>query len=113
MELLWNALSGAWDLIIHGNPTLMTVIWFTIQVAVISTAAAAVIGLPIGLAIGLGRFRGRRALQIVANASMGLPPVIVGLVLFLMFVPQGPVGGLQLHVAELGGVIVPPVARLV
>ena len=54
------------------------------------------IGLPLGLAIGLGRFRGRRVLQILANASLGLPPVIVGLFLFLLFVPQGPLGSLHL-----------------
>ena len=61
----------------------MSIIWFTLQVAVIATVVAAAIGLPIGLAIGLGRFRGRRVLQVLANASLGLPPVLVGLFLFL------------------------------
>jgi len=65
-------------------------------VAVVATVIAAVIGLPIGLVIGLGRFRGRRALQILANASLGLPPVIAGLFLFLLFVPRAPLGSLDL-----------------
>ncbi len=84
----------------HGDPYLLSVIWFTLQVAVIATASAAVIGLPIGLAIALGRFRGRRVLQVLANASLALPPVIVGLFLFLLFVPQGPLGALQLTVTR-------------
>jgi tungstate transport system permease protein len=72
------------------------VIWFTVQVAVVATALACVIGLPIALVIGLGRFRGRRMLQVLANASLGLPPVVVGFFLFLLFVPQGPLGSLHL-----------------
>ena len=50
-------------------------LWVTIRVAVVSTSVALVIGLPIGVALGLGRFRGRRALQMLANASLALPPV--------------------------------------
>ena len=60
--------------------------------AVVSTAAALVIGLPIGLAIGLGRFRGRRALHILANASLALPPVVVGVFVLLLVLPQGALG---------------------
>ncbi len=96
MSLLWNELRDAVPLIFHGNPYLWSVIWFTIQVAVVSTAVAALIGLPIGLTIGLGRFRGRGLLQALANASMAIPPVLVGLLLFLLLVPQGPLGSLQL-----------------
>jgi tungstate transport system permease protein len=96
MRLLWDELRTAVPLIFHGNPYLLSIIWFTIQVAVVATVIAAVIGLPIGLVIGLGRFRGRRALQILANASLGLPPVIAGLFLFLLFVPRAPLGSLDL-----------------
>jgi tungstate transport system permease protein len=100
MALIWHELRAAVPLIWHGDPYLLSVVWFTIQVALIATACAAVIGLPIGLAIGLGRFRGRRALHLAANAGLGLPPVLVGLVLFLAFTPQGPFGGLQLNVTR-------------
>jgi tungstate transport system permease protein len=67
---------------------------------VVATVAATVIGMPIGLAIGLGRFRGRRTLQFLANASLGLPPVLAGLFLFLLFVPQGPLGSLHLMLTK-------------
>ncbi|MFZ0089717.1 MAG: ABC transporter permease, partial [Solirubrobacteraceae bacterium] len=100
MHLWWEVLRRAVPLITDGDPYLVSVIWFTIQVAAVATAAAAVIGLPIGLAIGLGRFRGRRGLQILANASLALPPVVVGLFLFLLFVPQGPLGALHLPITR-------------
>lgn len=96
MQLLWEVLKRAVPQIWHGNPYLLDVIWFTVQVAVVATALACLIGLPLALVIGLGRFRGRRLLQILANASLGLPPVVVGFFLFLLFVPQGPLGSLHL-----------------
>lgn len=100
MRLLWEELRNAVPLIFHGDPTLWRIISFTIQVAVVATACAAVIGLPIALLIGLGRFRGRGALQVLANASLALPPVVVGFILFLLFVPEGPLGGLHLTVTR-------------
>lgn len=102
MGLLWDELRVALPQIWHGDPDLWSIIWFTIQVAVIATASAAVIGLPMALALGLGRFRGRRAMQILANASLGIPPVVAGFFLFLVFVPQGPLGALHLNVTKKG-----------
>jgi tungstate transport system permease protein len=96
MNLIWNELKDAVPMIVHGNPTLLSVIWFTLQVAAVATAIAAVIGLPIGLAIGLGRFRGRRAAQALANASLGLPPALVGAMLFLVSAGGAPLSSLQL-----------------
>lgn len=96
MHLLWDEFHRALPLIFDGNATLWQIIGFTLQVAAIATACAAVIGLPIALVIALGRFRGRRALQVLANASLGLPPAVVGVVLFLLFAPQGPLGSLEL-----------------
>jgi tungstate transport system permease protein len=100
MRLLWHELRHAVPLILHGNPYLLSVIWFTLQVAAVATVIATVIGLPLGLTIGLGRFRGRRVLQLLTNAGLGLPPVLVGLFLFLLFVPRGPLGSLHLTVTK-------------
>jgi tungstate transport system permease protein len=102
VHLLWETFRHAVPLIFHGNPNLWSVIWFTIQVALIATASAAVIGLPIALVIGLGRFRGRGALQLLANASMALPPVLVGLFAFMAFTPRGPFGSLHLNATRTG-----------
>jgi tungstate transport system permease protein len=94
--LLWDELKTAVPLIFHGNPYMGSVIWFTVQVTFLATALATIIGLPFAVLIGLGRFRGRALLQWIANAGLALPPVLVGLVLFMLFIPQGPLGAWRL-----------------
>jgi tungstate transport system permease protein len=96
MQLIWDELRKALPMILHGNPKLLDIIWFTLQVAAVATAAATLIGLPIGLALGLGRFRGRNVLRALANASLAIPPVLVGVFLFVLFSPQAPLGFLHL-----------------
>ena len=96
MAYLWDQLRRAFPLIIHGNDYILSVTWVTVRVALISTAVALVLGLPIGVALGLGRFRGRRTLQILANASMALPPVLVGVGVLLVLLPRGLFGSLQI-----------------
>jgi len=96
MHLIWQEIRAALPLIVNGNPQLFRIIWFTLQVALIATALAAIIGVPIGLAIGLGRFRGRGILHAFANASLALPPVVVGVFLYALFLPHAPLGSLQL-----------------
>jgi tungstate transport system permease protein len=97
MSYLWQQLRGAVPLIIHGDPYLVSLIWVTIRVALVSTAAATVIGLPIGAALGTGRFRGRRALHLLANASLAMPPVVVGIAVLMLLLPQGPFGSLRIE----------------
>ncbi|WP_300681423.1 ABC transporter permease [Nocardioides sp.] len=96
MTFLLDGLREAWDLLISGDPELMHLLWVTLQVAGVATAAALVIGLPIGLWLGLARFRGRGALIALANAGMGLPPVFVGLVLALLMFPASALGRFHL-----------------
>jgi tungstate transport system permease protein len=100
-----DELRAALPLIFHGDPYLVSTIVFTLEVAAIATAAACAIGIPLGLAIGLGRFRGRRLLHVLSNAGMALPPVLVGLFLFLLFAPEGLLGGLQLLATQRAVVI--------
>lgn len=95
MAYLWHELRQAIPLIASGNDYIVNLTWVTIRVAVVATTGALVIGLPLGLALGLGRFRGRRALQIVANASLALPPVLGGLFVLLLTLPRGVLGGLH------------------
>jgi len=61
-----------------------------------ATTVAAVMGLPCGAALAICRFPGRRALTLLANAFLGLPPVVVGLALYLMLSRSGPLGALAL-----------------
>jgi tungstate transport system permease protein len=97
MGYLWDQLRGAIPLIAHGDPYIMGLLWVTLRVAFVSTAAALVVGLPIGLALGLGRFRGRRTLQLLANASLALPSVVVGIAVLLFLLPQGALGSLRIE----------------
>ncbi|HEX3977478.1 MAG TPA: ABC transporter permease [Solirubrobacteraceae bacterium] len=97
MSYLWHQISSAVTLIVHGDPYLMGLLSVTARLAAVSTIAALIIGLPIGAALGLGRFRGRRALQLLANASLALPPVVVGVVLLVFILPRGPLGSLRIE----------------
>jgi tungstate transport system permease protein len=112
MGFLWTQLREAVSLIAHGNPYLFSLLWVTVRVAAVSTVCALVIGLPVGLTIGLGRFRGRRALQIVANASMGLPPVVVGVVVLLLLLPMGAFGSLRIEFTIRGLYVVQTILAL-
>jgi tungstate transport system permease protein len=96
MRTVINEFRAAAPLIWHGNPYLLQIIGFTLQVAAIATSIATVIGVPIGLALGLGRFRGRTVLRVLANASLGLPPALVGAALYLLFSVPAPLGSLEL-----------------
>lgn len=97
MGYLWHQVRTAVPLIWQGNAYIWGVTWVTIRVALISTACAVALGLPLGVGLGLGRFRGRRAIQALANASLGLPPVLVGLVVLLLLLPQSIFGGLRIE----------------
>lgn len=97
MGFLWGQVRDGVSLIAHGDAFLFSLVWVTVRVMLVSTAAALVIGLPLGLGLGLGRFRGRRPLALLANASLGLPPVVVGVVVLLLILPQGPFGSLRIE----------------
>jgi tungstate transport system permease protein len=96
VNYIWSEIKLAVPLVVHGDPALLSIIGFTLQVVGIATGIAVALGVPLGLAIGLGRFRGRAVCHTLANMSMAVPPALVGVVLFLLFLPQAPLGGLQL-----------------
>jgi tungstate transport system permease protein len=75
---------------------LWQIVWLSLQVSLSAVALASLLGLPLGAAIAVGRFPGRHALIVVLNALMGLPPVVVGLVVYLALSRAGPLGSLGL-----------------
>jgi tungstate transport system permease protein len=97
VHAVWEQLRAGISLIFSANGVILSATWATIRVAFVSTAIAAMIGLPIGVAFGLGRFRGRRALQLLANASLALPPVVVGVIVLMLLVPQSVLGSLRIE----------------
>jgi tungstate transport system permease protein len=75
---------------------LWQIVWLSLQVSLSAVALAALLGLPLGAVIAVGRFRGRHGVIVVLNALMGLPPVVVGLVAYLALSRAGPLGSLGL-----------------
>jgi tungstate transport system permease protein len=94
MDFIAHGVEQAFWLIVHRDPALTQITWVTLRVAFGSTALALLVGIPAGLALGLGRFPGRKPLLVLANAGMGLPPVVVGLVVSLFLFRGAPLGGL-------------------
>jgi len=96
MSELASALRTAVALLAGGDPELGEIVSLSLRVSLGALALASAIGLPLGAALGVARFPGRRALAVAINAGMGLPPVVVGLVTYLMLSRSGPLGGLGL-----------------
>jgi tungstate transport system permease protein len=92
MQDFGQAFAFAFELVWSADPTLIEIIGLSIKVSLTAVAAACIIGLPLGAAIGMSRFAGRDAAIIVLNALMGLPPVVVGLLVYLMLSRAGPLG---------------------
>jgi tungstate transport system permease protein len=84
------------ELVLGADPALMQIVWLSLQVSLTAVFCAALIGLPLGAFIALTRYRGREATIVVLNALMGLPPVVVGLAIFLLRSRSGPLGSLGL-----------------
>jgi tungstate transport system permease protein len=75
---------------------LWQIIALSLAVSLSATAAATVLGVPLGTALAIWRFPGRFPIIVAANALLGLPPVVVGLALYLLLSHSGPLGGLGL-----------------
>src|SRR5262249_6734538 len=92
MDTFADSVSVATGLVTHFDPKLVAIVALSLRVSLTATLLAACIGLPLGAAIAVGRFGGRRAMTIVLNTFMGLPPVVVGLVVYLLLSRSGPLG---------------------
>jgi tungstate transport system permease protein len=86
------AFSRAFELLFSGDPGLYRIISLSLYVSVSATLAAALIGFPLGAFLALKEFRGRNTAVVVLNALMGMPPVVVGLAVFLLLSRSGPLG---------------------
>jgi tungstate transport system permease protein len=84
----------ALELIWSGDPRLFQIVGLSLFVTLSATLLAAAAGMPLGALLALSRFPGRHALIVLVNGAMGLPPVVVGLVVFLLLSRSGPLGEL-------------------
>jgi tungstate transport system permease protein len=96
MNTLSESLVLAGGLVTHFDAQLVDIVALSLRVSLTATFFAAYLGLPIGAALAVGRFPGRPTLIVVLNALMGLPPVVVGLVVYLLLSRAGPMGSFGL-----------------
>lgn len=96
MDGFGEVLAQAMGLILSGDRDLMEIIGLSLRVTLTAVALGGAIGLPLGAVAGAFRFRGRAALIVLMNALMGLPPVVVGLLVYLALSASGPLGVLGL-----------------
>jgi tungstate transport system permease protein len=86
----------ALNLLLSGDPELYEIIGRTLLITWVATLLASLVGIPLGYALARGEFRGRTLLLSAVNTGMGMPPVVVGLVVWLLLTRSGPLGSLNL-----------------
>lgn len=92
-----EAFNKALTLMLSFDPELYGIIFLSLKISVIATIISTITGLPLGTMIGLKKFRGRTALINLTNTFMGMPPVVVGLVVYILLSNQmGILGPLRL-----------------
>src|SRR3954471_24936105 len=101
MEGIAAALRKALTLMLSGDPALLHIVALSLAVSLSAVLCATLVGLPLGAAIAVTRFPGRQVVIVALNALMGLPPVVVGLLVYLLLSRAGPLG-------ELGLLFTPP-----
>jgi tungstate transport system permease protein len=83
---------SALQLLLRADPALLAIVRLSLAVSLAAVALAALIAVPFGAMVALTRFPGREAVIVILNALMGLPPVVVGLVVYLLLSRSGPLG---------------------
>lgn len=92
MRDIWIGLVHATRLILNGDPTLTEIVALTFRVSGVALAFSTLIGIPLGALLGLKRFPGHRLIVSLLYTGMGFPPVVVGLIVYILFSRAGPLG---------------------
>jgi tungstate transport system permease protein len=82
----------AWQLVAGADARLAGIVLLSLRVSLSATLIACFVGMPVGALLAVGRFSGRRVLIVLFNGLMGLPPVVVGLLVYLLLSRAGPLG---------------------
>lgn len=96
MQDFTEAFRLAFALVIAGDADLIEIVGLSLRVSLSAIALACLIGLPLGAWLAIARFRGRGAVLVIVNALMGLPPVVIGLLVYLSLSRAGPLGSFGL-----------------
>lgn len=92
MDLIWEGLVQAIQLLFKGDRETWAIIALSLRVSGTATILSLVIGIPLGVYLALGDFRGRRLLVTLVNSGMGMPPVVAGLLVTILLWRNGPLG---------------------
>jgi tungstate transport system permease protein len=92
MSSVADAAAQAIRLVAGADPKLLDIVLLSLRVSLTAVAISCILGLAVGAAIAVSRFPGRRGVIVVLNALMGLPPVVVGLAVYLLLSRAGPLG---------------------
>src|SRR5260370_8383184 len=93
---LGGAFVSAAHMILARDPALLGIVLLSLRVSLTAVLCAALIGLPLGAALAVARFPGRGAVVVVLDAMMGFPPVVAGLLVYLLASRPGPLRSLPL-----------------
>lgn len=96
MSIFWDAIKQAVSLLIHGDPFVLQVLWMSLRVSGLATIFGLIVGIPLGSWLALKKFWGWSTAATILNVGLMLPPVAVGLFVFLLLSRQGPLGSLGL-----------------
>jgi tungstate transport system permease protein len=96
VDVILGAIRDAFGLMLGLDATLLEIVALSLQVSLSAVAIATALALPLGAAIAVSKFPGRQTVIVLLNALMGLPPVVVGLVVYLVLSRAGPLGELGL-----------------
>lgn len=92
MQDFGDAFALAFELVLHPTADLIEIVGLSLRVSLSACLLACLIGLPIGALLAITRFPGRGAVLVLVNALMGLPPVVLGLLVYLALSRAGPLG---------------------
>ena len=96
MQDFGDAFGLALRLILSGNPDFLEIVGLSLRVSLTALTTAAVLGLGLGAALAVARFPGRSVIVVLVNSCMGLPPVVVGLIIYMLLSHAGPLGDFDL-----------------
>ena len=94
MDLIWEGLRKALELLLTLDPEVLRITWLSLQVSGAATLISLAIGLTVAVAVALNEFPGKRLVIALLNTGMGLPPVVVGLFVTILLWRNGPLGSL-------------------
>src|SRR5947208_13771824 len=96
MELIWQGIAKAFEIVFGLDANVWAITWLSIKVSGLATFVSLLLGIPVGIVLALLRFPGRSVAVALVNTGMGLPPVVVGLFVSIFLWRSGPLGFLEL-----------------